>query len=127
MSLPQIDADHAAGIIDPTNPNKHLSQIPTQPRNRHDHRIERMYFRRDEEHSQDSSRAKCARDVAEVSVPQNLKNGWGCAATEQSSDAERGWLVQRKRKAGLKPGPLHTGEQLNGDHKRCGERGETTQ
>jgi hypothetical protein len=40
----------------------------------------------------------------EVSVPQNLKNRWGCAGREQSSDAERDCLAQRKRKAGLKPG-----------------------
>jgi hypothetical protein len=65
-SLPQIDADRAAGIIDL---EKHLSQIPIQPRNRPDRRIERMFFRHDEEHSQDSSHAKCAIDGAEVAVP----------------------------------------------------------
>ena len=40
--------------------------------------------------------------------------------------------VQMQSVAGLckekgRPPAPHTGEQLNGDHKRCGERGETTQ
>ena len=45
----------------------------------------------------------------------------GCARREQSSEAERDGLVERKRKVGLNPG-LYTGEELNGDHKRCGVR-----
>jgi hypothetical protein len=60
--------------------------MPQNPKNgwgiRHDHRIERISFRQDEEHSQDwlchkgkehgqdSSHAKCASDGAEVAVPQ---------------------------------------------------------
>jgi len=50
----------------------------------------------------------------------------GCATREQSSDAERDCLVQRKRKAGLKPG-RYTGEELNVHHKGCGGRVESTQ
>jgi len=50
----------------------------------------------------------------------------GCATREQSSDAERDCLVQRKRKAGQKPG-LYTREELNGDHKQCGVRGAEVQ
>ncbi len=58
---------------------------------RHDHRIERISFRQDEEHSQDwlchkgkehaqdSSHAKCASDGAEVAVPQKASNLGGDA------------------------------------------------
>ena len=59
-------------------------------------------------------------------VPQDLKNGWGCATREQGSDAERDCLVQRKRKAGLKPAP-YTGEESNVDPKGCGGWVESTQ
>jgi len=48
-------------------------------------------------------RSTTAKSTARVACATNLKNGWGCATREQSSDAERDCLAQRKRKAGGSP------------------------